>query len=237
MGLTEEVCYWCGRPATSREHVPPKCLFPEEKDICDIYQQSFRKNLMTVPSCEEHNLEKSSDDEYLMACLGARVGNNAIAYIHTMTKLSRTFNHHPNILTGIKDSHIEIEKHVYPVKIVTVDTKRLVHSFESIARALYYYEFGNCYKSDCKIISKLFFNPEDKASNNYLFKSCELIENEQPSWGTHVKGDNPKIFTYQFSPVDGFGSQTLALTFYERTKVYACLINFDKLKQYKARSL
>ncbi|WP_282057492.1 hypothetical protein [Clostridium botulinum] len=29
----DEVCYWCGKLETSREHVPPKCLFPEGKDV------------------------------------------------------------------------------------------------------------------------------------------------------------------------------------------------------------
>ena len=70
-----EKCYWCGRDATSREHVPPKCLFPEDKDIKSIYKGTFRRSLITVPSCDEHNLAKSHDDEYLMVCLGGRVGN------------------------------------------------------------------------------------------------------------------------------------------------------------------
>lgn len=67
--VKKEYCYWCGKLATSKEHVPPKCLFPEFKDTKDVYDNSFRHNLITVPSCDEHNLVKSRDDEYLMTCL------------------------------------------------------------------------------------------------------------------------------------------------------------------------
>ena len=38
-------CYWCGNQATSDDHVPPKGFYPT----------ALRKNLITVPSCTEHN--------------------------------------------------------------------------------------------------------------------------------------------------------------------------------------
>ena len=53
-------CYYCGEPAMSEEHVPPKCLFPEQKDT----GKDYRKNLITVPSCDKHNAGKSCDDEF-----------------------------------------------------------------------------------------------------------------------------------------------------------------------------
>lgn len=55
----DELCYWCGKLATSREHVPPESLFPENKDIKMISNYSYRYNLITVPSCDEHNMSKS----------------------------------------------------------------------------------------------------------------------------------------------------------------------------------
>lgn len=63
-------CYMCVSPATSREHVPPLCLFPESKDVGG---KDYRRNLITVPSCDEHNSKKESDDEFLMVSLA---GNN-----------------------------------------------------------------------------------------------------------------------------------------------------------------
>lgn len=53
--MNKEQCYFCGKNSTSVEHIPPKSFFPKENRI----------ELITVPSCEEHNQKKSTDDEYI----------------------------------------------------------------------------------------------------------------------------------------------------------------------------
>ena len=37
-------CYKCDKEATGQEHIPPKCIFPERKDL----DGDYRKNLITV---------------------------------------------------------------------------------------------------------------------------------------------------------------------------------------------
>lgn len=103
--MVDEICYWCGEKAVSMEHVPPKCIFPEEKDVNEIFEENFRKELITVPSCDLHNLKKSNLDEYLMAVLSAKVGNNSLAYIQTMTKVQRSLRRNPNL--------IELEDYIF----------------------------------------------------------------------------------------------------------------------------
>lgn len=219
----DEVCYWCGNLATSREHVPPKCLFPENKDIKDILGKSFRNNLITVPSCDEHNMSKSHEDEYLMACLSGRVGNNGVAYIHNATKVRRARERNTNMIKVDDEDILKLGGKEFPVQWVTVDNYKLVHSFEAIARALYFHEQNKCFIGECKIISKILTHPDDKKWSNFVIRAAEMIEKEQPYWETEVKGDNVDIFTYQFSPIDGFKCQALALTFYKSTKVYVIL--------------
>lgn len=48
--MVEKNCYWCANEATSMEHVPPRCLFPEDKDVKHVYNKAFREHLITVPS-------------------------------------------------------------------------------------------------------------------------------------------------------------------------------------------
>lgn len=55
-----EYCYFCGVPFVSREHVPPRCFFPEKG------KEDYRVNLIKVPSCLKHNAEKSNDDQYML---------------------------------------------------------------------------------------------------------------------------------------------------------------------------
>lgn len=219
----QELCYWCGRPATSREHVPPKCLFPEGKDLEGIDRKNYRKNLITVPSCDAHNLRKSNDDEYLLVCLASRVGNNIAAYLHTCTKVRRARERNPFLINIEEEDTVEAQNIQFPVEWANVNMLRLFHSFEAIARALYYYDFGVCFNGMCHIVTRLCFNPDAMKSTLFNARACKLIEMEMPHWKTEVKGDNPEIFTYQFSPEDAFKTRTLCLTFYEKTQVFVAL--------------
>ncbi|MFJ7746697.1 hypothetical protein [Peribacillus sp. NPDC097295] len=217
------ICYWCGKTAVSMEHVPPKCIFPEDKDIKDFYKDSYRKNLIKVPSCDLHNIEKSSLDEYLMATLTSKVGNNWLAFIQTKTKLNRTLSRNKNLLNVKHSKMIDLGNNMFPVSIIEIDNKKLAYAFEAIARGLYFYENNKPYKGEIRVVSEIFNNEDYKEAMDFTNKTINLIEKEAVDWGTKVLGENPKIFTYQFSPVDGFNCQTLKLCFFEGIKVYVIL--------------
>jgi len=44
MPQIKKSCYWCGKPAASKAHVPPLNLYPNNKRVA----------LLTVPVCQEH---------------------------------------------------------------------------------------------------------------------------------------------------------------------------------------
>src|SRR5260370_40046824 len=70
-------CYACDEKKASREHVPPLCFFPEEKDIDG--QSIYRKELIRVPSCDVHNARKSDDDLYAAFHLASTIRGNHCA--------------------------------------------------------------------------------------------------------------------------------------------------------------
>jgi len=74
-----KICYWCGEPATSKDHVPPKNLFPPEK----------RVNLHTVPACEKHNEVFSPIDDRFKFYLQAIASENEDAFELFKTKTVR----------------------------------------------------------------------------------------------------------------------------------------------------
>jgi len=49
-------CYYCGAQACSNEHAPPKQMF-----------KGFPCDSITAPSCDEHNSEKSGDDQAIVS--------------------------------------------------------------------------------------------------------------------------------------------------------------------------
>ena len=230
-------CYWCNEKATTREHVPPRCLFPKKKDINFIDNNDYRQSLITVPSCDKHNTEKSHDDEYLMVCLGSKVGNNDIAFIHTNTKIRRALERKPHFFKSAIDDVLHAGDREFPVQLVYADNARLMHSFEAITRALIFHEFNFRYEGNCSIVSRMFVNPSDRDSTSYLLKSCQALDRERIRWRTQINGESPKIFTYQFSDMDGLGSFVLALTFYEKTIVYSVMSLLGEKNREKARIL
>ena len=50
---TSDGCAYCEQPATTKDHIPPKGIFPRPRP----------SDLITVPSCERHNSGASLDDE------------------------------------------------------------------------------------------------------------------------------------------------------------------------------
>jgi len=221
--MGEKKCYWCEKEATSVEHVPPKCLFPKDKDVKPLFNISFRERLITVPSCDEHNMQKSNLDEYLMVTLSGKVGNNSLAYVQTQTKIERSRKRNSKLLDIEKSEVIKIKDKELPVLWINVDTYKLNQSFESIARGLYYHENSKSFKGKLTIISKIFNHPNDPDGTEFNIRSSEMLEHERQNWKTEVKGENKKVFSYQFSPIDGFKTQTLALNFFEGIDVYVIL--------------
>jgi hypothetical protein len=79
----KKLCAYCGlRPGTTRDHVPPKCLFAP----------SMRANLITIPACNECHSEYKLDDEYFRTILAIRNGlPNTESVKHIQESTRRAF--------------------------------------------------------------------------------------------------------------------------------------------------
>lgn len=232
-----QTCYICDELATSKEHVPPLCLFPEEKDIKTSY---FRNNLLTVPSCDIHNSKKSKDDEFLMACLTGIVGNNIIGYFHNQTKVKRAIQRkdYDFLDTIMKNrENINVTTNLgqkLPILIGQPDTERLQKCFEHIAYGLYFNKFGHTFKG--KIISILdFVTYEDDTTEKYKLVIRTRIEVEKNK--RTIEGNNPEIFKYEFFEPDEFGLIGLQLQFYEGAKVFIAFQGKDSIEPSNLMSL
>ncbi|XCN74240.1 MAG: hypothetical protein Q3M24_05685 [Candidatus Electrothrix aestuarii] len=215
-----ERCYFCGKPATSSEHVPPKCIFPEQKDLAD---EDYRKNLITVPSCEKHNSAKSHDDEFLMFCLAPVVGNNGTGFLHTNTKLARSLARNPHLIKDtIRDARplnlVAPSGTTFPVLVGSPDMERLCRSLQAVARGLYFYANGSRFKGKVTVIPSFVKFPPGKIMSIVQLLAQRMIDQNRTDWVTH--GTNPRIFTYQIGPVDQFGMTPMVMTFYSRAEFF-----------------
>lgn len=127
------LCYACDRRATTREHVPPLCLFPQE----------YRSNLVTVPSCSAHNNANSKDVEYarnVLVCASKELGPESAA---VFARMMRSMERRPAIVdTTFPDLH-PIEFGGEQTGYFSIDLHRFNRIMVAIAQALHYRDLGS----------------------------------------------------------------------------------------------
>jgi len=187
-------CYMCEQANTTPEHVPPKCIFPEVKDLGIDY----RKSLITVPSCDAHNLRKSKDDEYLMFVLTCSITNNEAAMKQIETKILRAWRRNSRLkelLLRINRPIIAKGKSTLAFK---VDIGRVNRSLDWIARGLYYNQYEKKWSAKLRIESPamLFLEGKDALKSNKILNHMGVAVNHALSDLPKI-GENPDIFWYQ----------------------------------------
>ena len=221
----DETCYMCSAPAVSREHVPPRCLFPESKDIGGL---NLRRDLITVPSCAAHNSGKSCDDEFLMMSLAGIVGNNSIGYRHWTGKVDRALRRSSyRVLNSVVLKPKRIERLVvegnYFMDVIwgTPDFARLYKCFEHVLRGLYFHDFGQRFEGQVRVIPGFVKHEPGKTQTwQKLIEARYLYEADS----MRRSGSNPEVFYYQRFPADQFGLIAYRLCLYGGVDVYASLI-------------
>ena len=201
--------------------MPPLCLFPEAKDTEGIDR---RENLITVPSCDEHNLAKSKDDEFLMACVTPVIGNNGTAYLQTQTKLSRAVRHTEGRLLDAIMSEAKPSKLVasdgsqFPVLIGRADMPRLCRVLEHVARGLYFHARGGRFIGTCHIMPDFIQFAGDPDVE--LLKRLIQPMDSQERVGWFGQGANPDIFHFEIGPTDQHDLIPMIMTFFRGAKVF-----------------
>jgi hypothetical protein len=185
----------CEKPPTSTEHIPPQCIFPEKKDL--PVGVDFRKNLITVPSCDDHNISKSDNDEYLNLVIMSHFENNLHAQRQFSKKQMRAFTK--------RSSKFSMFKGMFPAKVFGLpsmgfkaDRERLDKSLDWIARGLYYHQFADVWNEKIKVVIPSLFAVGSNDSKDINLREAHVAAitsrylKDEP-----MNGENPEIFHYQ----------------------------------------
>ena len=143
--LNGQTCYGCESKATSREHVPPKCIFEEPRP----------SNLITVPSCDQHNLEKSKDDEYFRWFIATVSSESKKAENLVRTKVIKGFRRKPALFREIYkgaikniDIYSEGGIYLYSRPGFKFDGPRVQNIMNQICKGLFYYHLDRKFPND-----------------------------------------------------------------------------------------
>jgi hypothetical protein len=205
----------CEAAPTSVEHVPPRCFFPERKDL--PAGVDYRKGLITVPSCDAHNSDKSKDDVYLLAVIAAYYGNNQPSKDHYQAKILRALKKSTGfahcVLTGR-------EKVVLGSEVTTairVDTKRFLQGLVHITHGLYVHTYGTKCPHPVQVHTPALYGEDKRPRQDVKY----LIDLVRPVFAAVLlHGDNPAIFQYQVAQLPG-ETTVFKLLFYQGVEVLA----------------
>lgn len=215
----------CENPATTKEHAPPRCIFPEVRDLPEAVD--LRKGLITVPSCEAHNTAKSKDDEYFLYVLSASITSNHVGLSHFLSKVKRAAERRPQLSHALsrtvvpvqiydEDNDQRLEAYALPI-----DGSRIDSILEKCARALYWHSTGVSFVGEVRVITAFLLTKENIAFNNEVAESIRAAETFFKSYP--AVGMNPQVFTYKIE--SGQQSSLLLMEFYGLTKA---LVQFKR---------
>jgi hypothetical protein len=213
--MTIGTCYMCERPATTREHAPPRCFFPDFKDV----GRDLRRNLISVPSCKDHNTAKSHDDQYVMAMVVMQFQTTGVARDQFSSKIIRTLKHSLSLVGRIfaEPRHVKVQDE--PSIAVTVDRARFDRVMSSTCRALLYHHSGQKLTDEVTVFSPGIFHKDTfqgDADETALAYEVRRVLKDLPRLG-----ENHDVFWYQFlhQPQQ---LTAVRLEFYRGFSVYGC---------------
>jgi len=96
--LPTPTCIYCGRPATTRDHVPPKAIFVELQ----------LPDLVTVPACEDCNNQASRFDEGFRNIIGMRSSEESPNSLTLWKKTFRSLKRRRQELEALWESLREV---------------------------------------------------------------------------------------------------------------------------------
>lgn len=218
-------CYMCCKEATGDEHVPPRCLFPESKDL--PAGVDLRKQLITVPSCDEHNTAKSRDDEYLLYLLVINLPANETAKSQFLTKVIRSIKRNPRLIekfmtnphavTVVDNETGEVNKTV----AINIDNARLDSALTHISRALYFHHFKEQWLGNVKVHPDFLLASLDPHEGQKLNEAGEKMAEAADHLfsGCEFHGANQDVFKYQVLGGDAEIHKLMRLHFYNGCRV------------------
>jgi hypothetical protein len=200
-------CYMCDADGPTREHVPPFSFFPP----------GHRSNLLTVPSCSEHNNSNSLDVEYARNVIVSQISTNALARTWFQGPTLRSYKRSPGLRnrTFAKMTPVIVDGH--ETVIVECEMPRFESIVKAIAYACYFNDFGKRYHRDWVIFSSSLVAteilvqglPDPNESLRVWLRSLPFTDmpTSNPEvfrYGIHIENESDGVYSYRFEFYEGF---------------------------------
>jgi len=216
-----ETCYACNEPATSREHVPPRCLFPNSLASGD----ALGTDRITVPSCDLHNGKKSGDDDLLRLAL-ISTAKDPSTELDLTRRTVRGLVRKPALLNDVIG---QLGPQFNEFGVLTgfdgtqavLDNGAVYRALVSVARGLFFHEFGRRFAEDPMVIAPSLVLHVRETDNGPEEVTLDGLDDAMD--GLPWKGAVADVFTYRCfggrKPRSWFG--VIEMHFYRKHRVFA----------------
>jgi len=209
MNSLSKTCYWCSAPATSKEHVPPRNLFPDGKN----------KNLITVPSCTAHNQDFGKFDEKFRVYLQARESSSdALNEFKTTTLRGLNRPRSQGLVKSLASNSVPVTVGGQRTLAFKVNPHEQNLYFEKIIRGLYFHLYQRPLSGSVASISEDFIDPNfDYAGLREFTKQIF----SDPNLTKEAEVANPDIFRYKYfrTEIEGREAFAIKILFYKGVEV------------------
>lgn len=157
----KRICTYCNNEATTRDHVPPKVIFPKPRP----------SDLITVPSCQYCNHEAHLDDQYFAYVLTQEQFHGDIhpdlnkvrQSICSSMKRPESDQFRRSILSQMKNIELLTPSGISIGSAVTYkcDKERILKVVKRIAKGLFRHHVGKRLPPETTVKSELIRNSED----------------------------------------------------------------------------
>lgn len=191
-------CAYCGKPATSKDHVPPKNLFSKGTD-----------RLITVPACDQHNNAFSGLDERFREAVSFIVGVNTEHTKEIWQRVRGSFRRNPRRLLEIISTSIDISE--INRKAILIDAQLMQDMGERIVKAFYWIQYKS--RIDPNLSMQVSWIPIDEA--------ISLLE------GMHRRSIGNGQFFYAYGRLDSDPTVSMWLLIFHQSLAILVITDSD----------
>lgn len=213
----------CEKNASTAEHVPPKCIFPEKKD--SLGGRDFRKQLITVPACDVHNTKKSSDDEYLLYVLTMNFNSNQVGRTQCNTTVTRAIKRKTRLFQRLLTHHqpITLKDETGNRKktiAMRVDVSRFYATIRMLSRALYLHHYEEKWLGRVTVYADFLFTEDSEEDFGMIESTLAMPQAADEVFsGKEIHEKNKDVFKYQVFDGNEKYCRMFRLHFYDETRL------------------
>lgn len=221
--LNGKTCYMCENPAVTHEHAPPQSIFPA----------GHRFELITVPSCDDHNYAQHLEAEWFRNIVTLGIEVNAEGLCLFSDKVIRSLSNNRRIKRELANQIRPVVINGVETGLVSINMRRFDAYISGMSCALYFKHFNVKYNKYWVTVNRSALRVEQMITDQSDPRSqliARLIQWFDQLPFVTIPTSNQEIFKWEYCQEED-EMLIYKYTFYEGKIIYAYSSEVDPYPQ------